>query len=185
MGPLGTICTAVALSADAFAVALGKGMASKSPKAIHSLVTGVYFGIFQCAMTLIGFLLGQSFHGIIGKFAPLVAAGMLAVIGINMLKESKDATHSSTSFGVMTMLPLAVATSIDALATGTSLALLGQSDIVYASLTIGAVTFILSAIGVSAGKLLGSKLRLGARIAGGIILLLMAAKALLDYLINI
>lgn len=186
MGILVTFITAAALSADAFAVALGKGMAARSPRATQVLATGLYFGIFQALMTIAGFLLGKGFHGIIGRYAPLVACGMLAVIGINMIKESRSQKRDdSSSFGVAAMLPLAIATSIDAFATGTSLALLGQDNVTYVSLTIGAVTFILSVIGVTAGRILGTKLRSGAEITGGIILLLMATKAFVEFVLNI
>jgi putative Mn2+ efflux pump MntP len=182
MSILGALATAAALSADAFAVAVSKGLSAVNPKARNALVTGTYFGVFQALMTLLGFMLGKGFQGIAGKYAPLVAFLMLSVIGANMIRESRSqGEHVSASFGPATMLPLALATSIDAFAAGTSLALLGQANITVNVVTIGSVTFLLSSIGVAMGRLLGTKLKSGAEIVGGIILILMAIKALAEF----
>lgn len=183
MNILGALATATALSADAFAVALSKGISAKNPRARNAFTTGAYFGIFQALMTQLGFMLGKGFKGIAGRYAPLAAFFMLALIGVNMIRESRmQEEHVNASFGPAAMLPLALATSIDAFATGTSLALLGQVNILVNVVTIGCVTFLLSLIGVAAGRLLGSKLKSGAEIIGGIILIFMSIKALAEFL---
>lgn len=177
------IITAIALSMDAFAVAVGKGLsvARISPK--HGLITGVYFGGFQALMPLIGYALASTFAGYIRTFDHWIAFGLLAFIGGNMLREalSKEEEELNASFSFRTMLPLAVATSIDALAAGVSFALTG-ANIWIAIACIGATTFAFSAVGVKIGNLFGTKYKNKAEFVGGLILIAMGIKILIEHL---
>lgn len=174
---------AVALSMDAFAVAICKGLSVKKVKAQHILITGAYFGGFQALMPAIGFLLGFKFERFITSIDHWIAFVLLAVIGGNMIKEalSKDEEKVDDSFAFKTMLPLAVATSIDALAVGISFAFLNV-DIITAALLIGVTTFVLSGVGVLVGNAFGSKYKSKAELAGGIVLILIGLKILLEHL---
>lgn len=178
---------AVGLSMDAFAVSICKGLATKKVGVKHMLIVGLWFGGFQALMPLIGYLLGTAFEQYITSFDHWIAFALLTLIGANMLREafSKDEEESagaSLSFG--TMLVLALATSIDALAVGITLAFLVESIgyLIFAVLSIGIITFILSAIGVRVGNLFGVKYKKGAVISGGVILILLGVKILLEHL---
>lgn len=177
---------AVGLSMDAFAVSVCKGLSTPKASLKHGAVCGAWFGGFQALMPLIGFFLGTMFAGVIEAFDHWVAFGLLAVIGINMLKEafSKEASCESCDggFGFKTMFVMAVATSIDALAVGISLAMAGNVNIWLAVALIGATTFCLSALGVKLGNVFGSRYEKGAQIAGGVILILLGTKILLEHL---
>lgn len=173
---------AVSLSMDAFAVALCKGLATSGVKWRQMAITGAYFGGFQALMPLIGYFLGWQFRDLIESVDHWVAFILLSVIGINMIRESLDDGESvNGSFGLKAMLPLAVGTSIDALAVGVTFAFL-QVNITVAVSVIGSVTFLLSAIGVAVGCAFGSRFRLWAEMSGGIILIVMGAKILLEHL---
>ena len=160
MNFLELLIIAIGLSMDAFAVSIGKGLSLKKIKLSHALKVGLWFGGFQALMPLIGYLLGSTFAEIVSAYDHWVAFVLLSLIGGNMVKESfeKDCDCNEKSgygFGIATMLTLAVATSIDALAVGVTFAFLRVS-IVPAVSFIGVCTFVISAIGVKIGNVFGS-----------------------------
>ena len=173
---------AVSLSMDAFAVSVCKGLSQPKLKAGHMVITGLYFGGFQALMPLLGFLLGAQFARFISGFDHWVVFALLAFIGGGMIRESREAAcPSDRGFSPKEMLPLAVATSIDALAAGVSLALL-KVDIFWAVSLIGLTTFCLSALGVWAGHRFGARYKGAAELAGGIALILIGAKVLAEHM---
>ncbi len=173
---------AVGLSMDAFAVAICKGLSVQQLKPRHALITGLYFGGFQALMPLIGYLLGVRFESFITSFDHWIAFVLLALIGLNMIKESREESEClNDAFDFKTMLPLALATSIDALAVGVTFAFL-QVNIAPAVSFIGVITFVLSALGVKMGHVFGSKYKSRAELAGGVILILMGIKILIEHL---
>ena len=174
---------AVGLSMDAFAVSVCKGLSVQQMKLSHALTCGVYFGGFQGVMPLIGYLLGSQFEEAIVSIDHWVAFVLLGLIGFNMIKEYRecDCEKLDCSFGVKAMIPLAVATSIDALAVGVTFAFL-RVNILWAVLFIGVITFTLSSIGVKVGNVFGVKYKSKAELAGGVILVLMGTKILLEHL---
>ena len=147
------------------------------------LTAGLYFGAFQALMPLVGFLLGFKLERFIVSIDHWIAFVLLAIIGGNMIKEalSKDEEEHDASFAFKAMLPLAVATSIDALAVGISFAFLGV-DIVPAALLIGITTFVLSAVGVYVGNAFGAKYKSKAELVGGVVLILIGLRILLEHL---
>lgn len=177
------LMTAIALSMDAFAVSISKGLSVQNLRARHAFITGAYFGGFQALMPLLGWLLASSFAAAIERFDHWVAFAMLALIGANMVREalSHDEEQQNDSFDVKTMLPLAVATSIDALATGVSFALTGTNIWIAIAVT-GVTTFLFSAAGIKIGNVFGTKYQSRAELFGGIILILMGVKILLEHL---
>ncbi len=183
MGILDLILTGVALSMDAFAVSIGKGLSVPSLRPRHSLIVGAYFGGFQALMPLLGFLLASTFAEYIRRFDHWIAFALLVLIGANMVREalSGDEEKTDASFGVKTMLPLALATSIDALATGVTFAMT-QTNIWIAIAIVGTTTFVFSAVGLKIGNVFGSKYRSKAELLGGIILILMGVKILIEHL---
>ena len=173
---------ACGLSMDAFAVSVCKGRSVRKASLSQSLVTGLWFGGFQAGMPLIGYLLGVSFSSLITNVDHWIAFLLLAIIGGNMIRESFPPEETCDgSFSVKTMLPLAVATSIDALAVGITFAFL-QVSIVPAVSFIGVITFLLSAAGLKIGNVFGSRWRSKAEFLGGLVLILMGAKILLEHL---
>ncbi|HJA31640.1 MAG TPA: manganese efflux pump MntP family protein [Candidatus Eisenbergiella pullicola] len=173
---------ACGLSMDAFAVSVCKGLSVRKASLSQSLVTGLWFGGFQAGMPLIGYLLGVSFSSLITNVDHWIAFILLAIIGGNMIRESFSPEETCDgSFSVKTMLPLAVATSIDALAVGITFAFL-QVSIVPAVSFIGVITFLLSAAGLKIGNVFGSRWRSKAEFLGGLVLILMGAKILLEHL---
>lgn len=182
MSPLDLFVLAIGLSMDAFAVSICKGLSVQKLQPKHMLIVGLYFGGFQALMPAIGYLLGRQFEQYITAVDHWIAFVLLGVIGVNMILESRHPAEKQTpDFGVKTMLTMAVATSIDALAVGISFAFL-QVDIVPAVSFIGAVTFILSAVGVKIGNVFGAKYKSKAELVGGIILVAMGVKILLEHL---
>ena len=172
---------AVGLSMDAFAVSICKGLSTKDVRREHMVVTGLYFGGFQALMPLAGYLLGSRFQSMIQRVDHWIAFALLVLIGANMVRESRgEAEHLDDSFTPGTMLPLAVATSIDALAVGVTFAFLNVRIIPAAAL-IGVTTFALSAIGVRLGSVFGARYQARAELAGGIVLILMGVKILLEH----
>lgn len=173
---------AVGLSMDAFAVSVCKGLSLGKIKPKHMCIAGAWFGGFQALMPLIGYFLGSFFAEMIEKYDHWVAFVLLAIIGGNMIKESfgKDEKVDS-SMDVKSMLLLAIATSIDALAVGVTFAFL-QVQIVPAVSFIGVITFIFSAVGVKIGSLFGTKYKSKAELFGGIVLVLIGIKILLEVL---
>ena len=175
---------AVGLSMDAFAVAICKGLAIGHPSLKASVTAGLWFGIFQALMPLIGYFIGMQFASLVSVFDHWIAFVLLLCIGASMIKESRGCDEEETaSISFMTMLPLAIATSIDALASGIALAAV-DGNIYWAVLFIGIITFILSAVGVRVGAVAGSKYRSKAELAGGIILIAIGLKILLEHLIE-
>ena len=181
---------ALGLSMDAFAVSICKGLCMKKATLKASCTCGIWFGGFQALMPLIGFLLGSLFAEAIQAVDHWVAFGLLAIIGANMLKEafSKEEEEAScpvdgqVDMSVKTMFIMAVATSIDALAVGISLAMAGHVNIFTAVLLIGVFTFGMSAAGVQIGNVFGSRFEKKAQFAGGVILILLGVKILLEHL---
>ena len=187
MGFFELFLLAVGLSMDAFAVSLCKGLTMKKASVKGMASCGIWFGGFQALMPLIGFLLGSLFAEQIVAIDHWVSFILLAAIGANMLKEafSKEEDcdcDKNADFSVKTMFTMAVATSIDALAVGISLAMAGNVDIWSAVALIGVITCVLSAIGVKIGSIFGDKFEKKAQIAGGVILILLGLKILLEHL---
>ena len=173
---------AVGLSMDAFAVSVCKGLSVKELRPRHVLLVGLYFGGFQFLMPVIGWLLGVRFETLITSVDHWVAFGLLALIGGNMIKESfSEDEELNDDFGVKTMLMLAVATSIDALAVGITFAFLSVRILPAAGL-IGVTTFLLSGLGIWIGRVFGARYKAGAERIGGVILILIGLKILLEHL---
>ena len=177
---------AVGLSMDAFAVSVCKGLSMQKMNWRYALVIGLYFGGFQAGMPLIGYLLGMGFQSRIEAVDHWIAFLLLGFIGINMIRESRDTDeeHVDPSIGFRTMVVLAVATSIDALAVGVTFAFL-QVAILPAVCFIGVVTFFLSAVGVKIGNVFGTRYKSRAELTGGIILVLMGIKILVQHLLGL
>ena len=186
MGFLELFLLAVGVSMDAFAVSICKGLAVKKAGFRESAICGAWFGGFQALMPLAGFFLGTLFADAIEAFDHWVAFLLLGVIGFNMLKEACckccECEDHTEDFAFKTMLVMAVATSIDALAVGISLAMAGNVNIVAAVIFIGLTTFTFSAIGVRVGNVFGSKYEKKAQLCGGVILILLGLKILLEHL---
>lgn len=183
MSLLTLFITAVGLSMDAFAVAICKGLAMKKLSLKKALIIGLWFGGFQALMPTVGYLLGTRFESYVTSIDHWIAFVLLALIGANMVKEAlskeEDSANDATDF--KTMFLLAVATSIDALAVGVTYAFL-QVAIVPAVAFIGIITFTLSLVGVKIGNVFGLKYKAKAELAGGIILIVMGIKILLEHL---
>ena len=186
MGFLELFLLAVGLSMDAFAVSICKGLAVKKATFKEGAICGAWFGGFQALMPLVGFFLGTLFAEAIEAFDHWVAFGLLAIIGINMIKEACckccECEDHSDDFAFKTMLVMAIATSIDAMAVGISLAMAGDVNIITAVLLIGVTTFALSAVGVKIGNVFGSKFEKKTQLCGGVILILLGLKILLEHL---
>ena len=173
---------AIGLSMDAFATSVCKGLTVKKTTYKELLITGLWFGGFQALMPSIGYLLGSGFQELIANIDHWIAFTLLVIIGINMIREAfAPDEEEASSFSIKAMFPLAVATSIDALAVGVTFAFL-KVNIVAAASFIGATTFIISAIGVKIGSVFGSRFRKPSEILGGVILILMGLKILLEHL---
>ena len=181
---------ALGVSMDAFAVSICKGLCMKKATLKASCTCGVWFGGFQAIMPLIGFFLGSLFAEAIQTVDHWVAFGLLGLIGFNMLKEAFEKNEDAQAcpvdgdvdLSVKTMFIMAVATSIDALAVGISLAMAGDVNIVTAVLLIGLFTFGMSAVGVQIGNVFGSRFEKKAQLAGGVILIVLGCKNLLEHL---
>ncbi len=174
---------AVGLSMDAFAVAICKGLAMRKATFRNMTIIGLWFGGFQALMPVIGYLLGVRFQSRITAIDHWIAFVLLGLIGANMIKEalSKEEEHANASLAFRTMLLLAVATSIDALAVGITFAFL-KVNIALAASIIGITTFFLSMTGVRVGNVFGVKYKSKAELAGGIILIFLGIKILLEHL---
>lgn len=175
---------AVGLSMDAFAVSVCKGMAAGKPEGKHYLTVGAWFGGFQALMPTLGFLLGSTFEQYITAVDHWIAFILLGLIGAGMIHDGCSRTEqpADASFRFRPMLLMAVATSIDALAVGITFALLPEVNVPAAVLLIGLTTFVLSAAGLKIGSVFGLRWRSGAQIAGGVILILIGLKILLEHL---
>ena len=176
---------AFGLSMDAFAVSVCKGLSVRRCGIKHMLICGLYFGLFQGGMPLIGYILGSQFESLVSVIAPYIAFALLSLIGYNMIREAKsgDEEEMDDDFSVKAMIPLAIATSIDALAIGVSFAFL-QVKIIPAVSLITVTTFAFCVIGVKIGSIFGSKYKLGAEFFGGLVLILMGFKILMEHLLG-
>lgn len=181
---IGTLITlAIGLSMDAFAVSICKGLALKKITFGNAALVGLWFGGFQALMPLLGYFLGAQFKDYITAFDHWIAFGLLIIIGAKMIKEafSKDEDCENGSLSPKTMAVLAVATSIDALAVGITFAFL-EVKIVPAVCLIGCTTFLFSAAGVKIGNVFGTRYKKKAEIVGGVVLILLGIKILLEHL---
>ena len=190
------ILMALALSMDAFAVAICKGLATKKAQIKHCLIVGAWFGFFQGLMPFIGCMLGTAFMSYIENFDHWIAFMLLGVIGVNMIREAIseggdcdcdgacEIGGEDAAFGFRIMLTMAIATSIDALAAGVgmSVTLEGITQILFAVISIGIITFTLSALGVKIGNVFGSKYKFLAELSGGVVLVCLGLKILLEHL---
>jgi len=183
MGVIELIILSVGLAMDAFAVAICKGLSMQKMSWKKGLIIGGYFGIFQALMPLIGYMLGINFQENIQSVDHWIAFILLGIIGLNMVKEaiSKEKESSNDSIKLKDMLILAVATSIDALAVGITFAFL-KVNILLAIILIGVITFIISVAGVKIGNIFGDKYGKKAEFIGGLILILLGIKILLEHL---
>ncbi|MBQ2927363.1 MAG: manganese efflux pump [Oscillospiraceae bacterium] len=180
---------AVGVSMDAFAVSICKGLAMKKATLKAGMTCGIWFGGFQALMPTIGFFLGTLFADAIQAVDHWVAFVLLGIIGINMLKEALEKQEEcgcceehNADMSVKTMFIMAVATSIDALAVGISLAMAGNVNIWLATLFIGICTCGFSAVGVKIGNVFGSRFEKKAQMAGGLILIVLGTNILLEHL---
>lgn len=183
MSLLSLFFIAVGLSMDAFAVSICKGLAMDKITPGKAGIVGLWFGGFQGLMPLLGYLLGSGFEQYITSIDHWIAFALLCLIGISMIKEalSGEEDNANDSLAIKTMFLLALATSIDALAAGVTFAFL-RVEILPAVLFIGCITFLLSAAGVKVGNVFGTRYKSKAELAGGIILILMGTKILLEHL---
>ncbi len=192
MGVFELLLLSVGLAMDAFAVSICKGLSVKKVTLKECLTCGIWFGTFQGLMPLIGFLVGSSFEKWIRIIAPWVAFGLLTLIGINMIREAfgEEEEEEKAGFGIKTMFVMAVATSIDALAVGiTFVAVPVQvlnagklQNTLLAVLTIGVITFIISAFGTRLGNMFGTRYKSGSEVMGGTILIFIGLNTLIEYL---
>lgn len=183
MGAIEILLISIGLAMDAFAVSVCKGLAMKKMSWKKAIIIGLYFGIFQAVMPVIGYFLGTTFERFITNVDHWVAFILLVGIGINMVKEAfnKESENRNDNVDMKTMLVLSIATSIDALAIGITFACL-KIHIVMPFITIGLITFIISVIGVKIGNQFGDKYGKKAEIMGGVILILLGIKILLEHL---
>ncbi len=183
MGIIELIILAAGLAMDAFAVSVCKGLSVKKIKPRHLVTAGAYFGGFQALMPLVGWLLGRQFESLIKNIDHWIAFVLLALIGANMIREAlgKDDEEVNDSFSPRAMLPPAVATSIDALAVGVTFAFL-EVDILPAVLLIGVITFAFSAAGIKIGNVFGIRFKSKAELAGGLVLIALGIKILIEHL---
>jgi putative Mn2+ efflux pump MntP len=185
MGLFNIIGLAVGLAMDAFAVSISKGLSMKKVTLKKMLIIGGWFGVFQAVMPLIGYYGGQLFADIIEVIAPWAAFILLLFIGGKMILESRkkeDIEDEEPELGFKVMLPLAIATSIDAMAVGITIKAVWDGSVFISVSLIGIITLVISMVGVKIGRLFGMKLKSGAEMAGGVILILIGAKIILEYL---
>ena len=182
MSFLELIILAVGVSLDAFAVSMCKGSAIRMPSTRHYIAVGLWFAVFQVLLPLAGYYIGKYFSEYAAAFGQAVAFILLCAVGFNMIRESRSSYKTNgPSLAFRHMLPLALAISIDALAIGVAVAFLNVS-IVPALCLIGVLTFALSALGIRIGCVSGTKYKAAAQIAGGLILILLALKMILEHL---
>lgn len=181
MGLIEIILSGIALAMDAFAVSICKGLTLKKMEISKALICGIYFGVFQALMPLIGYFIGKSFITFIESFDHWIAFAILAIIGINMIRESFSKEEVDPDFSAKAMLILALATSIDALTMGLSFSMVDLRVNIFVAVTIiGVITFVLSGLGVFIGNIFGSRFNKVAQIIGGVCLVLIGVKVLLD-----
>ncbi len=178
MGLLEIFLVGIGLSMDAFAVSICKGLAAVKASWKNALTAGIYFGGFQALMPLLGYFLGTLFQKQVAAADHWIAFILLGWIGVNMIREANEQEEVTPDFSAKAMLPLAVATSIDAFAAGVTFSL-KETNIWIAITMIGITTFCFSAVGVKGGAKLGEKFQKGAQIAGGVCLILIGTRILL------
>ncbi len=183
MSPFEIIILSIGLGMDAFSVSVCKGLCMPKMDWKKAGIIGGYFGFFQALMPVIGYFLGIRFENYIKSFDHWIAFILLTFLGIKMIKDiyKKEETSSNDSIDIKTMLLLAIATSIDALTVGVTLAFLNVS-IFTSAISIGIITFLLSMIGVKIGNIFGDKYEKSAQLVGGIILILIGTKILFEHL---
>ena len=183
MGALEILLISIGLAMDAFAVSICKGLSMKTMSWKKALIVGLYFGIFQALMPVLGFFLGTTFESLVTQIDHWIAFALLSFIGINMLREAfgNNEENQDDSVDFKTMAILAIATSIDALAVGITFAFL-KVNMLLAGLMIGIVTFAICVIGVKIGNKFGDKYERKAETVGGLILIFMGIKILLEHL---
>jgi putative Mn2+ efflux pump MntP len=182
MGGIELFAIAVGLSMDAFAVAVGKGLCMPRIQYKYALLTGLFFGGFQAVMPLVGYFLGVQFEDYLTAVDHWIIFGLLCLIGLNMIVESRrEDKELCDIMSIKNMFLLSLATSIDALAVGITFAFL-HADILISVSVIGVTTFILSFCGVVIGNLFGVRFKAKAEIAGGVVLILIGVKILLEHL---
>ena len=185
MGIVEILLISIGLGMDSFAVSVCKGLSMSKMNWKKALIIGLYFGIFQAFMPLIGYTLGKEFESIITNIDHWITFILLGLIGINMIRESfsEECESLDDKVDIKTMLMLAIATSIDALAIGVTFAFL-KVNITSAVMMIGIVAFILSILGVKIGNIFGDRYEKKAEFTGGLILIFMGTKILVEHLIK-
>lgn len=182
MNILEIILVSISLAMDAFAVSLCKGMSFSNSKYNNGLVVGLYFGLFQAIMPLIGYMIGNRFHDLIISIDHWISFFLLAFIGIKMIKDAiLNENNINNRIDYKTMLPLAIATSIDALVIGVTMSFL-DVNIILSIFFIGIITLILSFVGVLIGNKVGEHLGIKSQILGGFILIVIGLKILFEHL---
>ena len=186
MGVSALILIAIGLAMDAFAVSIGKGLSVRKIEPRHTMSVGLWFGGFQALMPLVGYMLGVSFSSLVQNIDHWIAFGLLGLIGVNMIREALggddcECGDVDADFSARKMLLLAIATSIDALAVGVSFAFLGV-NIWTAVALIGLITMVISMVGLRIGNIFGCRYKSKAEIVGGIVLLVMGCKILIEHL---
>ena len=183
MGGVEILLISIGLAMDAFAVSICKGLSLKTMSWKKAIIVGLYFGFFQALMPLIGCFLGATFESVVTKVDHWIAFILLGIIGINMLKEAfgNDEENQNDKVDFKTMIMLAIATSIDALAVGITFAFL-KVNMAIATIMIGIVTFAICVIGVKIGNKFGDKYERKAEVVGGLILIFIGIKILLEHL---
>ena len=183
MGIVEVLLTSIGLASDAFAVSICKGLSFKKFGLNKAIMVGLYFGVFQSLMPFIGYLLGSTFKDLIISVDHWVAFSLLSLIGFSMLREGLSSNYDSVNdgFSFKEMIPLAIGTSIDALAVGITFSFL-EVNIFIAILLIGIITFFISLIGVKIGTKVGIKYQKKSQIMGGVILILIGIKILVEHL---
>lgn len=184
MGLVSIVLLAVSLAMDAFAVAICKGLAMQKLSVRNMVIVGAWFGTFQALMPTIGYFLGSAFEDKITAIDHWVGFALLAIIGINMIRESRECdceaeANANDSLEVKEMFMLAVATSIDALAVGITFAFV-EMNVLLAVILIGVITFTISMFGVKIGNVFGTKYKSKAEFAGGTVLIFLGVKMLLE-----
>ena len=183
MGFVELLLLSVGLGMDAFAVSVCKGISMKKMKWKKACIIGLYFGGFQALMPVLGYFLGSTFESVISNLDHWIAFGLLAIIGGNMIKDafSKECDSFDDDVRFKAMIVLAIATSIDALAVGITFAFLKVNLILTISM-IGVITFILAIVGTKVGNRFGDKYEKKAELVGGVILILLGIKILLEHM---
>ena len=177
------IVLAIGLSMDAFAISICKGLSVEKLEKRHMVITGLWFGGSQMAMPIIGYFVGGSFYEAIQSVDHWLSFALLLLIGVNMIRESMGKIEKlDASFSPKVMFPLAIADSIDALAVGVSFDFL-QVNIIPAVCFIGLTTFVCSVVGVKVGSIFGDKYKARAEFFGGVVLIAMGVKILIEHLI--